>query len=1493
MAKIIKKIIRYLLILSAVMVLVPSMAFILLQAPRIQTFVTRQVTGTISRKLDAEIRIDKVSYRFFRKINLYDIYIGDHSGDTLLTAREISLRIKAFNPSEKTFHFGRTDVFEADFRMVKDSSGVLNLTKYLNALKKDEKPDSTGKVDLSFADIVLYDASYTLADPYDTLEKNTDGIDFTNLRITSLAGRINDLSITNDSVSMNLDNIAFTESSGFYALNFKSMVTVVNSSLYFRDIRLRTDSSSVDADRIYLLPGDSSSWGDFINKVRLDVSLNRSVLSIKDLAYFVPQFNGMNEVLTLSGRINGTVSSMKGRKVEIEYSDSTRLLFDFDVAGLPDINQSYLYTNFTNLQVLPGDLEKFSLPGGKGIKLPPVVHDLGLIRFAGSFTGFTTDFVTLGKLTTERGSFTGDLSLRPEGKNTFRFKGLLKAENVDLGYVARDSALLGGLWFHTDIDGSMKSFSHISANISGKIDSVEVNSYMYRNISLEGTYSNRIWDGNVSVKDDNIRMDILGRFDLAESLPEFDFTMNLAHADLHELNLVSSDSLFNVSALMTATFRGNNIDNLDGVLRLINSTMQNSNGSISIYDFMISSGARQGIPLLTLKSDFADAEVRGAHTFAALGNSARKLLAAMFPSRFLPPPPLPGNTAIPNNFTYEAKVKKLDKLNEFFGSGLRIAEGSLISGHFLAKSSDFSARFTSDAVTLAGTRFAKLVLDGAIINNRLNLKFTSDTLVLPDNSELDNLQLLSTSRPDTLDLDILWDNKDEGKTRGEVKALGLFSSGDNNRSLITVSLLPGSFTINHVPWTISPARIAVDSSMARFDNILLSSRQSYIRLDGILSHNPSDKLTLSFDGLNLNYLNNLGNDDGTDDNNATMSFSGLMQGYVSLSDVYKNFLFESNIDIADFILDGDRYGAVTVRSEWNPEQKIAEINISDNFEGNKYFDITGTYNPALKSLRLTASTFRMPLDVIRPFVKSFASDVRGVGTGKIFLERKNREISLKGSIMAEDASLKVDFLQTRYFFSDSIRFTPRSIDFRNIRVYDEKKNQGTVNGRITHHSFKDFGISLDFNINNMLVLNTKPKDNEIFYGTAYATGYAGIRGDGDKLSFNISAKTENNTEFYVPLNSSASVSDYPYIVFTSNKEKTTVADKAKELFTPQETTSGIELNFDLEVTPAAEVQLIMDSKAGDVIRGTGSGKLNISLNSKGDLKMAGDYVIEDGDYLFTLGNILNKRFSVEEGGTISWNGNIEDAELNLKAIYRTKASLYELFNDEAFKERIPVECQLNLTEKLLNPVIGFNIYLPTADEETREYLRLAINSEEELSRQFLYLLVMNSFYPDPALFSSSPQAQTQGASAIGVTTTEMLSNQLSNWLSQISNDFDIGFNYRPGNEITPQEMDVALSTQLLEDKVILNGNFDVGGKQLNKQASNISGDFDIEFKITEELRFKVFNRSNNNIFYETAPYTQGFGFFFRRNFDKLKELFVLPDKRKKKVNGTKEEADSQ
>jgi hypothetical protein len=1504
MAKIIKKIVRVLLIITGVLIMVPVILFLLLRAPRIQTFAVNKIATVISGKTGGEISLGRVSYSLWHEIILNDILFRDLKGDTLLVAERLDVRLREIRPGRNIYRFGRVDLYKPDFRMVQDTSGIMNLMEYLRILKREGEADSTKRIEIRLADIDIFDGSFLLHNESDTAGVIPGSVNFKKMQIGQINGKIRDLLINPDSVSMVLRGISFAEAGGFTARSIDMNLAVQQSDLSFREIDVITDSSSISAEKILLMPADTASWRDFINGVRMDLLFNRSAIHTSDLAYFVRPIYGVNETIRMSGRVSGTVAAMKGRNILIDYASATRLRFDFDITGLPVLSDSYLFIDFTDMKTSADDAESFYLPGKKPLQLPAVVHDLGIISYQGSFTGFTTDFVSFGKLTTERGTFSTDLSLRPDGRNTFGFRGSLRTSDVDLGFIAKNDEMFGGLWMHAEIDGSMESFKRLSATINGVIDSVEINDYLYRNISVSGTYADRVWDGNVVVREPNIEMDLMGRFDLEKTKPEFDFSMNLAHADLHTLKLIKKDSVFSASALITANFRGNRIDNLEGDLRLINSTLENSNGKLSIYDFLVRSSVVGGEPLLSLRSDFIDAEVRGLYTFDAIGRSVSGMLAGIFPSKFTQPAPKKEGTASEAMFTVDARIKKADRLNAFFGTGLSISEGTRMTGHFWSDSPEMTAEVKAGAITYAGLRIGQMNMKSRVTGEKVTVEMTADTLLLPDKSELNNFILGSVGKGDTVDLAMEWDNRDDGRTIGEVKARGFFSINEMNMPVMTVAVLPAGVTVNRVSWNISPARIVIDSTSTFFDNILVSSSTNYIRLDGKLSRSPEERLSLSFEGLNMSYLNNLisQSPDKTEEQ-PLMSFDGLMKGSITLSDVYNDLLFESNITVSDFRMNDHNYGMVSISSEWDPRRKVAVIDVSNDFAGRKSIDIKGSYAPAGRMADIAVSTFDLPLDILNPFVKAFASDVRGVATGTIRLRGKLKQLEMYGSVMARDASMKVDFLQTRYSFSDSVRFSPDGIIFKNIRIFDEKRNQGTINGMLTHRSFQDIGVTFDINMEKMLVLNTKPKDSDSFYGTAYASGYAGIRGDEGRLVFNISARTDMNTEFFVPLNSSASVSDYPYIIFIDRDKEKKENEAEQSAFARKTQGSNIELNFDLDVTPEAEVQLILDETSGGVIRGRGEGKLNISLNSRGDFRMAGNYVIDEGDYLFTLGNILNKRFAVEEGGTVSWNGPIEDASLNLKALYRTKAALSEIFGEEEseLKVKLPVECILNLSGRLLNPSVSFDINLPTADERTRELLQVAIDTEEELSRQFLYLLVMNSFYTDPSLYNSGStsgaplgQSTSPVSPNVGVTTTtEMLSNQLSNWLSQISNDFDIGFNYRPGSELTDQEVELALSTQLLNDKVTVNGNVDVRGNQANTSTSNISGEFTVEVKLTDMLRFKVFNRSNYNLYYQVHPYTQGVGLFFRRDFNTLRDIFVRPEERRRRKAGGEEESDVQ
>ena len=317
-------------------------------------------------------------------------------------------------------------------------------------------------------------------------------------------------------------------------------------------------------------------------------------------------------------------------------------------------------------------------------------------------------------------------------------------------------------------------------------------------------------------------------------------------------------------------------------------------------------------------------------------------------------------------------------------------------------------------------------------------------------------------------------------------------------------------------------------------------------------------------------------------------------------------------------------------------------------------------------------------------------------------------------------------------------------------------------------------------------------------------------------------------------------------------------------------------------TPEAEIQIIFDQKLGDIMKGRGAGNLEMVVSTLGDFEIYGDYVVSEGDYLFTLENVINKKFSVRPGGSISFAGDPYAARVDLAAIYKLKTSLLpiaELGIDSTNNKRVPVEVYLEMTNELLAPDIGFDIQLPSVDDNTNSLFANAIQAEQERNRQVFSLLILNSFMPTDGAGGTGNIAGTGSA--------ELLSNQLSNWLSQISREVDIGFNYRPGDEVTTEEVELALSTQLFNDRVTIETNLGVGGQNTYAPEQNqaLVGDFKVEYKISEDgsIRAKVFNESNDYDLLDNnnAQYTQGVGVFYTEEFNTFGDLIRKIFRRKK------------
>ena len=278
--------------------------------------------------------------------------------------------------------------------------------------------------------------------------------------------------------------------------------------------------------------------------------------------------------------------------------------------------------------------------------------------------------------------------------------------------------------------------------------------------------------------------------------------------------------------------------------------------------------------------------------------------------------------------------------------------------------------------------------------------------------------------------------------------------------------------------------------------------------------------------------------------------------------------------------------------------------------------------------------------------------------------------------------------------------------------------------------------------------------------------------------------------------------------------------------------------------------------------------------------MFGDYVLSTGDYLFTLENFITKKFEIEKGSSIKWNGNIYKADIDIVANYNQRASIKPLFpNDSSsnYNKRFPVYCKLFMKDKLTSPDISFGIDLPTIDENTRSLIKNLLTDPSELNRQVFSLLLLRSFVTPISVAGGSGVNAGNAAAATG---SEMLSNKLSSWLNGVTKNIDVGVNYRPGNSLSNDQLDLALSKQLFNNRLVIDGNIGVTNNNLNNKTannSNLIGDVTLEYKLTEsgKYRLKGFNRSNDNtqVLNSGGPFTQGVGIFYREEFENFRELY--------------------
>ena len=579
-------------------------------------------------------------------------------------------------------------------------------------------------------------------------------------------------------------------------------------------------------------------------------------------------------------------------------------------------------------------------------------------------------------------------------------------------------------------------------------------------------------------------------------------------------------------------------------------------------------------------------------------------------------------------------------------------------------------------------------------------------------------------------------------------------------------------------------------------------------------------------------------------------------------------------------------GDANIHGEWHHEVKgiylDAHIREKDIAKSHVYGYIYPIKPTSALDLQIEADSTN--LKFIEHYMSSITPEFNGRASGNVHFYGKFKGLTMEGRVLG-DASMKVDVLNTTFFIKDSILIEPNGLTFHNNRIFDPQGNQGHANGYLHYEHFKNLEYRFQFDVNNMLVMNTKESLDLPFYGTVYGTGNALIAGNAqDGVNIDVAMTTDRNTNFVYIKDNVSSAASTQFIKYVDKTPRRAVLDSInltsdyelaqQEIQQEEESHTDIRLNLLVEATPNATMKIVMDPIAGDYISGRGSGNIRTEFYNKGDdVKMFGSYRISQGVYKFSLQEVIRKDFTIKDGSTISFNGPPLDATMDIQANYMVNsASLNDLVPNASsygIPTNIRVNCTMNLTGHLTSPDIKLGLEVPNERDEVQALIRNYIPTDEQMNMQILYLLGIGKFYTPENVDA------TQNSNMMTSVLSSTLSGQLNNALSNIinSNNWNIGTNLSTGEKgWTDMEFEGMLSGQLLNNRLLINGNF---GYRDNPMANtNFVGDFEAEWLVNRsgDIRLKAYNETNDRYYTRTNLTTQGIGIIFKKDFNRWKEL---------------------
>ncbi|WP_157698901.1 translocation/assembly module TamB domain-containing protein [Bernardetia litoralis] len=1469
-----------------------------------QTWAAKIGANYLTERLGFPISIEKMYFSDIDKITLIGLKVIDNTDRLFIDSDTLNADLgwRAIFGGE-VIQIDDLELRGTQFNMtLNPATESWNINELIRAISALSPPKDTTKVTKNIPFQItkanLYNVQFSLHNPTkDSLE--TGLFDYNHFTINNIYGEIDYFRLFKDTIELNVNQGSLIEPFvDFPVSNLDVFFRYTKNSLEFLNLDAQIGSSHLTDTLIFRYDSINYLSYNFIEKVDIYANLKNAEIDFADLARFAPSLKKYKERVVATGLVRGTVDDLSSKDLRIDFANQSFVDGKFAVRGLPDYENSFLDLRFKDARITVADIKQYISKSNYQTILP-----LGKINFLGEFLGFPSDFVANGKFETSIGNVRTDIHLNTINKT---YKGKLNLAHFQAGKLAK-SNFLGQITGKGKINGKGFTKEEADFELKAKVDSITLKNtfkyYSYKNILVDGRFKKPTFTGEMTIKDANLIADMRGKIDLQDSV--INGRIRILKSDLQNLGL--SKKIANLQGNGNFNLKGLTLNTITGTAEIRQAQIDYNKNKLALSEISLNSTFENGFRDIHLESDYVDFDIKGEfqlqdaiddaistfkeYQLEFLDDSASQIAYYKEKKDKFENNPF---EKLPYKIDYSIDVKKINPLIRLFEPDFFIASDSKFDGVFERDLEKKQVKFTLDSyidsLSYQDLAFYKTdlkinaikPLDSMGVDVQTNIsseKQYYSSIVSAENMNV-NAQWLGR--------EILFDSYI--KRQNENDNVSLKGSLKITDSLYSLNLINPEFLILDKKWkSDSLVKIGIQKNEIRFeDKFVLQSDNQRVEIIGKVSKDPNAILNVGLVNVDLEPFGIfLGQD-----------IKGKANGEAFISGVYDTLKLENNLSLQKLKMAGVRIGNLHTESVWNNEEQKLNIEAHLAYRRREVVDISGYYSPKEKEnpLNLDAKIIGMKLNIVEPFLNVVADNFKGYVYGAVKIKGKPEQIKLVGEAFVSGGSFRVDYLNTVYHFDDKITFTENQIGVDRLRLYDDGENIAFLDGGIFHDGFKDFVMQLRGEMNKMKVLDTKEQHNDLFYGTAFATGDFELFGALEQLGITINAKSEAGTRIYMPLSNPEDVSStQSFIRFVNHTDSTKLDSLQSRL--KKEDLSSLKMEFNLDITPDAYVEMIFDKKVGDVIRGNGQGRLKMMIDTKGDFNMYGDVEIVKGSYNFTFLNVINKEFNVDRGSHITWSGDPFAAQLDMTATYQQMASLAPIITvsdssvlaSTEIKRRYPVVVDLFLKGDLLTPDIRFDINvteypsliiaggMPISLESYVAAFKTRIqNDDQEMNKQVFSLILLRRL---------STQNTFEGIDrSAGSSVSELLSNQLSNLISQVDENLEIDLNVQGLDADALNTLQLRLSYSFFEGRIRVTREGSFTNVQNQTDLASIAGDWTVEYLIFPDgkLRMKVYHKNNINTFNTALQNnsTAGASLLKIFTFDSFKDLFKFKKKKK-------------